>query len=80
MSFKEENFLHLNQTSIGNFMKRILKFNTWNRMKRFVVPFDSTKLNLNNIKNPVKNIASSSDKKKSKGETCGTNLWKNHIT
>ena len=29
----------------------------------FLVPFDSTKLNLFNINNPVKNRASSSDKK-----------------
>ena len=32
--------------------------------KTFFVPFDSTKLNLNNINDPVKNIASSSDKGK----------------
>ena len=30
----------------------------------FFVPFDSTKLNLNNINNPVKNRASSSERKK----------------
>ena len=43
--------------------------------KTFFVPFDSTKLNLFNTNDPVKNKASSSDKKKSKGERCGTNLW-----
>ena len=32
--------------------------------KTFFVPFYSTKLNLNNINDPVKNRASSSDKKK----------------
>ena len=32
--------------------------------KTFFIPFDSTKLNLNNINDPVKNRASSSDKKK----------------
>ena len=31
--------------------------------KTFFVPFDSTKLNLNNINGPVKNRASSSDKR-----------------
>ena len=30
----------------------------------FTVPFDSTKLDLNNINDPVKNRASSSDKEK----------------
>ena len=32
--------------------------------KTFFVPFDSTKFNLNNINNPVKNRAPSSDKGK----------------
>ena len=45
------------------------------------VPFDSTKLNPFNINNPVLKKTSSSDKKeKSKGESCGTNLWQNTIT
>ena len=49
--------------------------------KMFFIPFDSIKLNLNNINDPVKNRASSSDKeKKSKGESCDTNLWRNKIT
>ena len=43
------------------------------------LPFDYTNLNIFNINNPVKNRASSSDKKKSKGEICGTNLWQNRI-
>ena len=41
--------------------------------------FNSKKLKLLNINNPDKNRASSSNKKKSKGESCGTNLWRNHI-
>ena len=32
----KENFLHLNQTSIKTFMKRILKFKTWDRIKKFL--------------------------------------------
>ena len=48
--------------------------------KTFLVQFDSTKLELNNINYPVKNIAPSSEKDKRKGESCVTNLWLNHIT
>ena len=47
----------LEQDFYKKFMKRILK-----RIIVFVT-FDSTKLNLNNINDPVKNRASSSDKK-----------------
>ena len=62
-----------------NFTKRILEVQTWNRIKRFFVPFYSTKLKLLNrndtVKDREKNIASddegapnnsesSSDKKK----------------
>ena len=44
--------------------------------KTFLVPFDSTKLNLNDINYPVKNRASSSDKEEKEREkfvasTCG---------
>ena len=62
-------------------MKSILKVKTWNRKNifyRLIVPFDSTKLTILNINNQVKNRASSSDKKKIKGESCGINLWQNH--
>ena len=37
--------------------------------KKFFVPFDSTMLNLNNINNPVKNRAPSSDKEKKAKDT-----------
>ena len=47
-------------------MKSILKVQTYNRIRRFFVTFDSTKLNLLNINDAVKNRASSSDKKKPK--------------
>ena len=39
----------------------------------FLVPFDSTKLNLFNINDPVK-IEHHQVTRKNKGESCGTNL------
>ena len=49
--------------------------------KTVFVPFDCTKLNLNNINDSVKNRASSSDNgKRKKGESCGNNLWQKLIT
>ena len=57
-----------------NFYEKDIKGQYMELYETFFVPLVSTKLNLNNINNPVKNIASSSDKIK-KGESCGTNYW-----
>ena len=43
--------------------------------KTFVINFDSTKLNLNNINDPVKNKASSSDK----GKKQRRKLWNKFV-
>ena len=47
--------------------------------KTFFVPFYSTKLNLININNSVKIEHHQVIRKRSKGESCCTNFWRNHI-
>ena len=73
MSFFLDNYLHLNKTYIKNY-ERYIEGIDMELYKTFFITFDSTKLNLFNINNPVKNRPSSRDKGK-KGESCGTNLW-----
>ena len=43
-------------------MKKILKVYIWNRIKSFPLPLESTKVNINNINDPVKHRSSSNDK------------------
>ena len=64
MIFFKEKCLHLNHTSIKKLYEKGIGGQYMEPYKTFFVPFDSTKFNLNNINNPVKNRAPSSDKGK----------------
>ena len=77
---KKENYLHLNQTSIFFYYEKDIEVQDMEPYNTFFVLFDYTKLNLNNINNPVKTEHHQLTSKKIKGESCGTNLWQNHIT
>ena len=58
-----DNYLHLNKTNIKNY-ERDIEGIDMELYKTFFITFDSTKLNLFNINNPVKNRPSSRDKGK----------------
>ena len=60
--FLKRNFLQLKQTSITFYYEKSIEDQDMLLYKTFFIPFDFTKLGLNNINDPVKNIASSSDK------------------